>query len=640
MAGPHRQVTGTHLHSERIRLPLGGNGEGLSRRGKPILRGPSSPERAVCQPQASGQGLHLQDPCFASSKDLLDTTPLEESITAVPQTVPHNTIDGTPTTSPSCYEKFVAGTTESLPAVQDVDGSSLDKFIDEFTTADGFQQSASSIVSREELMTASSGTVSHNTRLSSFSIFSCEKFVAGAAEFASGKALQDPHFASSKALPDTTSLEESITAVPQIVPHKTIDGSPSTLQSSYEKFVSGAAETIPTRQDRDVSYLDKILDEIFYSSSETITAVPKTVSHTTIDGSPSTLQSSCGKLVSGSAETTIPALEDQYDSFLNSAINELIAELVDSSSEESTTASPRIVPHNATNGCQQSASSIGSKILIRRHMDCYQAFYIRMDRMGSFWTYPDVGGPFPSIHEAEVAIIYFINVLRYGARCKEQYDLSRGDSNYPYFLKGPPKRDPNWQSSKNTYDEKQYLVQALLDQYNSDNDLFGDLAHELKDLLKWHWIEEDPWWYYHFNFTTKRKADDSTDNKLFFAEVSHFLGEKAFEINCCCIIETEDDGDHCHGCRNNRDPMKHPKNTNAYTGGHFVEGPGVILSDYDDDDDYDNYDDDDDDDFDFDVDDGDGVNSDREDGDEEVDDIVEDCNVGHTRPTVLDVVCV
>jgi hypothetical protein len=26
--------------------------------------------------------------------------------------------------------------------------------------------------------------------------------------------------------------------------------------------------------------------------------------------------------------------------------------------------------------------------------------------------------------------------------------------------------------------------------------------------------------------------------------------------------------------------MKHPKNTNAYTGGHFVEGPGVILSDY------------------------------------------------------------
>jgi hypothetical protein len=100
--------------------------------------------------------------------------------------------------------------------------------------------------------------------------------VAGAAEFASGKALQDPHFASSKELPNTTSSEESITAIPQTVPHKTY-GSPSTLQSSCEKFVSGNAETIPALQDRDVSYLDKVLDEIFYSSSETITAVPKTV---------------------------------------------------------------------------------------------------------------------------------------------------------------------------------------------------------------------------------------------------------------------------------------------------------------------------------------------------------------------------
>lgn len=216
---------------------------------------------------------------------MLDTTPLEKSITAVPQTVPHNTIDGSPSTFPSCYKKFVAGTAQSLSAPQVLDVSSLDKFIDEFTTSNGFQQSASSIgsseewmtASSEELMTASSGTVSHNTGSSSFSIFSCKKFVAGAAEFASGKALQDPHFASSKELPDTTSLEESITAIPQTVPHKTIDGSPSTLQSSCEKFVSGAAEIIPALQDRDVSYLDKVLDEIFYSSSETITAVPKTV---------------------------------------------------------------------------------------------------------------------------------------------------------------------------------------------------------------------------------------------------------------------------------------------------------------------------------------------------------------------------
>lgn len=354
-------------------------------------------------------GRVLQDPYCASSKNLLDTTPLEESITVVPQTVPHNAIDSSPSTFPFCYEKFVAGTVGSLPSLQDLDVSSLDKFIDESTTTNGFQQSASSIGASEELMTASSGTVSDNTGLS---CFSCEKFVAGAAEFASGKALQDPHFASSKELPGTTSLEELITA--EAVPHKTIDSSPSTLQSSCDKFVSVAVETIPALQDRDASYSDEILDDILYSLSvETITAVPKTVSHNTIDSSPSTLQSSCGKLVSGSADT-IPALQDRRVSFFNRAIVELIGELIDSSSEESTTASPRTVTHNATNGCQQPASSIGSKILIRRPRNCYQTFYIRMDRMGSFWTYPDAGGPFRSIHEADVAIIYFIDELRHG----------------------------------------------------------------------------------------------------------------------------------------------------------------------------------------------------------------------------------
>lgn len=389
---------------------------------------------------------------------MLYTAPLEESIAAVvPQTVPHDTIDGSPSTYPqtvpqTCFEneKFVAGTAQSLPALQDLDGSSLEKFTEEFTTSNGFQQSASSIGSSEELVTASSGTVSHNTGLSSSSIFTCEKFEGGAAEFASGKVLQDPNFASSKELPDTTSLEESITAVPQTVPQKTIDGSPSTLQSSCEKFVSGAAEIKPTRRNRDVSRLDKFLDEILCSlSEETTTAVPKTVSHNSIsDGSPSTLQSSCGKLVSGSTEA-IPAQRDGYVSFLNRAIDEFIDEFLDSSSEESNTASPRTVPHNATydlqqpassigskilirrpgnccqvwtvphnatNGGQQPASCIGSKILIRRPGDCYQAFYIRMDRMGSFWTYPDVGGPFPSLHEADVAISYFIDELRNGSR--------------------------------------------------------------------------------------------------------------------------------------------------------------------------------------------------------------------------------
>jgi hypothetical protein len=62
--------------------------------------------------------------------------------------------------------------------------------------------------------------------------------------------------------------------------------------------------------------------------------------------------------------------------------------------------------------------------------------------------------------------------------------------------------------------------------------LFQDLAHELKDLVKMHWIDENTWWYYHFNFTTKQQADDSTGNKLFFVEVPHLLGETDPQAVC------------------------------------------------------------------------------------------------------------
>lgn len=88
--------------------------------------------------------------------------------------------------------------------------------------------------------------------------------------------------------------------------------------------------------------------------------------------------------MSGSAET-IPALQDRYDSFLNKALDELIGELIDSSSEESTTASPRTVPHNATNGCQQPALSIGSKILI-------DVLWIAIRHFTLGWTEWDLSG--------------------------------------------------------------------------------------------------------------------------------------------------------------------------------------------------------------------------------------------------------
>lgn len=78
------------------------------------------------------------------------------------------------------------------------------------------------------------------------------------------------------------------------------------------------------------------------------------------------------------------------------------------SSEGSTTGSPQSALHNTTDG----TSSLGSKILVRRPKNWYQVFYIRMDRGGSFCMFPNLGGPFQSIDEADGAIACYLDELR------------------------------------------------------------------------------------------------------------------------------------------------------------------------------------------------------------------------------------
>uniref|UniRef100_A0A0E0M969 DUF3615 domain-containing protein n=1 Tax=Oryza punctata TaxID=4537 RepID=A0A0E0M969_ORYPU len=127
-------------------------------------------------------------------------------------------------------------------------------------------------------------------------------------------------------------------------------------------------------------------------------------------------------------------------------------------------------------------------------------------------------------------------------------------------------------ASKTTYDEKQYLVQAILDQYNDDNNLFGNHAYELEDLVRKQSFCENRMWYCHLNFTTKQKGADDSTGKLFFAEVTHVQVRMAWEVSCFCKIDTEVNGGHCYGCRNKgTPPMKHPQITNAYAGGHLDE---------------------------------------------------------------------
>lgn len=66
------------------------------------------------------------------------------------------------------------------------------------------------------------------------------------------------------------------------------------------------------------------------------------------------------------------------------------------SSEESATDSDDDSP--------PSDSSLGSKILFRRTPKWYQVYFIRTDRSGYFRMYPDLGGPFQSLDQADCAI--------------------------------------------------------------------------------------------------------------------------------------------------------------------------------------------------------------------------------------------
>ena len=73
------------------------------------------------------------------------------------------------------------------------------------------------------------------------------------------------------------------------------------------------------------------------------------------------------------------------------------------SSEESTTDSDDDSP--------QSASSLGPKILFWRPPKWYQVYFIRTDRLGYFRMYPDLGGPFQSLDQADSAINHHLAKL-------------------------------------------------------------------------------------------------------------------------------------------------------------------------------------------------------------------------------------
>lgn len=86
------------------------------------------------------------------------------------------------------------------------------------------------------------------------------------------------------------------------------------------------------------------------------------------------------------------------------------------SSEELIATSAQTVPPNSAVGTPPlghcySASS-GPLIFYRSPPDWYFMFFIRMGRGGSFHMYPDLGGPFKSLKEAEVTIDHHLEKLQ------------------------------------------------------------------------------------------------------------------------------------------------------------------------------------------------------------------------------------
>jgi hypothetical protein len=164
---------------------------------------------------------------------------------------------------------------------------------------------------------------------------------------------------------DATSTEEQSISGPQTVPHDTI-GRP-------KKFVVGAIESsYPQTREEHLASLKELLDALFV---ESMAVSPRTVRHDTRYNSPT--------LVSSLGSSILSRSPPRHDTSYNSPAP---------------------------------TSSLGSSILSRSPPNWYEVFYIRMGRGGSFYMYPDLGGPFQCIDEADNAISRYLDERQCGSR--------------------------------------------------------------------------------------------------------------------------------------------------------------------------------------------------------------------------------
>ncbi|XP_024314357.1 uncharacterized protein LOC100837750 [Brachypodium distachyon] len=120
--------------------------------------------------------------------------------------------------------------------------------------------------------------------------------------------------------------------------------------------------------------------------------------------------------------------------------------------------------------------STGSLFWVRRRNDWGLRFYIRVDLQGSFHTYPDLDGPFQSLQEAQNAIDRHLDARRVPKMCMEQAKVSVTEMAIRkclYWPDGTRKKCSKSHAIEKDCDDKRRFVQALVDNYNKDHNLFG-----------------------------------------------------------------------------------------------------------------------------------------------------------------------
>uniref|UniRef100_A0ACD5ZHB2 Uncharacterized protein n=1 Tax=Avena sativa TaxID=4498 RepID=A0ACD5ZHB2_AVESA len=220
-----------------------------------------------------------------------------------------------------------------------------------------------------------------------------------------------------------------------------------------------------------------------------------------------------------------------------------------------------------------------STMSVRVFNDWGITFYIRTDRRGLVHTYPCVGKPFLSLPEAHSAIDCY---LRDREDPTMHIDPCDPDLVH-HVLKSTRERairrilcwpDGTRKSRLQSVPVDQrrcwmlQLVRALVDKYNDDHNLSGDLAYVLQDVVCYHVFNEggnNCRMYYHVNFTAKIK--DGND-LLFFAEAMDEQIDELVVICICRVNPFDKDMGRCYACLSE---VKHPKH-DAYAGGHSSAG--------------------------------------------------------------------